>query len=438
MRFHLSGALRCVFGLSAAWLVSPAVSHAQEAYASDCCDVTGCCDEVGSGCCDSVCDLGCGDGVGYKYGSSLAPGGGWFSADYILWQLDGDYVPPLVTSSPAGTPIVDAGVLGLPTTSILAGDDRIGDGWRSGFRLRGGVWLDCCQTIGIAGDYFNTGNDSYDYSRSQDPNTIVGRPFFNSETGEPDAQLVSVPNELDGTVTVRGSDNFQGAGIALQQNLLRCCDPCGCGPFCSLDVLAGYRYYQLDSSLWINEQLTVLPGTTQPLVPGTTISVHDQFDATNEFHGGEIGLVGRRGCSWWWVDGSAKLAIGSNRRTVTVSGQTINNVPGGGTAAFDGGLLTSSETNIGRYTDTSTVVIPEFRLGVGAQLTCNIGVHAGYNVILWGDVARAASHLPPGLAVDPRNLPPVQGGGGPEPAFPGITGSDLVAHGFDFGVDFTY
>ena len=59
-------------------------------------------------------------------------------------------------------------------------------------------------------------------------------------------------------------------------------------------------------------------------------------------------------------------------------------------------------------------------------------------MILWGDVARAASHLPPGLAVDPRNLPPVQGGGGPDPAFPGITGSDLVAHGFDFGVDFTY
>ena len=28
------------------------------------------------------------------------------------------------------------------------------------------------------------------------------------------------------------------------------------------------------------------------------------------------------------------------------------------------------------YTDNSTVVIPEFRLGLGAQLTCNIGVHA--------------------------------------------------------------
>lgn len=434
MRFDLSGALRCAVGLSAL-LAMPAMSHAGDFYASEGCGVGG------FGCGDTICDLpescGCGDGVGYQYGSRLAPGGGWFSADYLVWQLDGDYVPPLVTSSPAGTPIVDAGVLGVPGTSILAGDERIGDGWRSGYRFRGGVWLDGCQTIGIAGDYFNTGNDSYDYSRSQDPNTIVARPFFNTQTGEPDAELVSVPNELDGTVTVRGSDTLQGAGLSLQHNLLRCCDPCG-GAFSSLDLLAGYRYYQLDSSLGINEQLTVLPGTTQPLVPGTTISMHDQFDARNEFHGGEIGLAARRGCSWWWVDGSAKLAIGSNRRTVTIGGQTIEDVPGGGTATAAGGLLTSSDTNIGRYTDNSTVVIPEFRLGVGAQLTCNIGVHAGYNVILWGDVARAASHLPPGLRVDPRNLAFDPAIGGPDPAFPGVTGSDLVAHGFDFGIDFTY
>jgi hypothetical protein len=61
-------------------------------------------------------------------------------------------------------------------------------------------------------------------------------------------------------------------------------------------------------------------------------------------------------------------------------------------------------------------------------------VHAGYNVIIWSDVARAASHLPPGLEVDPRNIPPVQAGGGSAPEFPGIRGSQLVAHGFDFSV----
>ena len=85
--------------------------------------------------------------------------------------------------------------------------------------------------------------------------------------------------------------------------------------------------------------------------------------------------------------------------------------------------MTSEITNIGRYDDSDFVVIPEFRLGIGACITKWMSVRAGYNCILWSDVARAASHLPPGLEVDPRNLPPIQPGGGPEPEFPGIRGS---------------
>jgi hypothetical protein len=389
----------------------------------------GCGDAVGCGdvCCgDSVCDLG-----PVYAGSRL-----WVEADYLMWKLDGNYLPPVVTSSPANTLPANAGVLGLPSTTILAGDEVIGGNWRDGYRIRGGVWLDDCQTIGIGGDYFNTGRDGYDYSRSQDPSLIIARPFYNAETGLQDSQIIAQPGELDGTVNVRAYDELQGAGLNLRHCFWRCCNPCG--PSTQVDVLAGYRYYELDSSLGFSEFLTVLPTTTQPLVPGTTIDLHDQFDARNEFHGGEIGFVGRRTCSWWWIDGAAKMAIGSSRRTVTVSGQTINTVPGGGQATFDGGLLTSEVTNIGRYSDSSTVVIPEFRLGLGGQITRNWGVHAGYNVIIWNDVARAAAHLPPGLAVDPRNLPPVTSGGGPDPAFPGIRGSQLLAHGFDFGVEFTY
>jgi hypothetical protein len=55
-------------------------------------------------------------------------------------------------------------------------------------------------------------------------------------------------------------------------------------------------------------------------------------------------------------------------------------------------------------------------------------------LLLWGNVSRAADVLPPGLEVDPRNLPPVQAGGGDEPLFPGLGGSQLVAHGIDVGI----
>ena len=363
--------------------------------------------------------------------------GGWIGAEWLHWQLDGNWLPPLVTSGPATTPQADVAQLDDPNTQILSGDETVNDGWRNGYRLYGGVWLNCCHTWGIGGDYFNIGNDDYNFLGQPDSNLVIDRPFFNTETGADDAELVSVPDELDGTVHVNSSDNFQGAGLTLTHCLWRCCDCCT-GNESQIAGLGGYRYYQYDSDLTITENLTVLPNTTTPLVPGTTFFVQDRFRTRNEFNGGELGLQGYKQHCWWWVDGMAKVALGQNSRTVIVSGRTITDVPGGGTSDDPGGLLTSSETNIGSYHDSDFVVIPEFRLGVGALLTRCWSVHAGYNVIIWSDVARAASHLPPGLEVDPRNLPPVQSGGGSEPEFPGIRGSQLVAHGFDLSVSWQF
>lgn len=395
-----------------------------------------------TGCCDSdCCDVGCCDTVGC--GSTACGGGGgvpgfWVGGEYLVWRLNGTALPPLVTQSPSSTPIDEAGRLDDPSTTIIGGNNIVGGDWRNGYRVFAGVWLDSCRTWALGGDYFSLGSDDYDFLSPQSSGTIVTRPFFNTETGEQDAELVSVPNELAGTARVSAGDDFQGAGLTLQRCLYSCCDPCGCGPSTSIGLLGGYRYYEYGSALGITEDLLVLPGTTQPLVPGTTFLVQDSFMARNQFHGGEIGLQGRQIFGNFWWDGTAKIAIGSNRRVVTVNGQTIVTVPNGGTSEEAGGLLTSEVTNIGRYTDSSVVVIPDFRLGLGAMVTNHLSVRAGYRVIIWADVARAADHLPPGLAVDPRNIPPVQPGGGPDPIFPGIQGTQLVAHGFDFGVQFTY
>lgn len=363
--------------------------------------------------------------------------GGWFGGEWLHWQLDGNRLPPLVASGPATTPQADVAQLDDPNTEILSGDETVNDGWRNGYRLYGGVWLNCCHTWGIGADYFDMGNDDYNFLAEPDPDLVIARPFFNTELGQDDAELVSVPDELDGTVRVRSGDDFQGAGLTLTHCLWRCCDPCT-GSESQIAGLGGYRFYQYDSDLTITENLTVLPNTTTPLVPGTTFFVEDHFRTRNEFHGGELGLQGYKQHCWWWVDGMAKVALGRQSRTVIVDGQTITDVPGGGSTDEAGGLLTSSVTNIGRYHDSDFVLVPEFRLGIGALLSRSWSIHAGYNVIVWGDVARAASHLPPDLEVDPRNLPPVQSGGGSEPEFPGIRGSQLVAHGFDLSVTWQY
>lgn len=362
----------------------------------------------------------------------------WFGAEWIHWRLDGgDKLPPLVTAGPATLPIDEVARLNDPNTVILSGDDTVNDNWRNGFRVFAGVWFDCCRTHGVEFDYFDVGDDDYNFLSENDPNQVVGRPFFNTETGEDDIELVSVPGELDGTAHVNAGDSFRGAGVTFNRCLCRCCDPCCCTAH-EISGLAGYRHYEYDSDLTITENLTVLPGTQTPLVPGTTFFVQDRFRTHNEFNGCELGLQGMMKKNCWWVDGMAKIAVGIHHRTVTINGRTITTVPGGGTTDEEGGLLTSSVTNIGRYEDSDFAAIPELRLGLGRQLTSYCAVRAGYNLIFWDDVVRAGSTLPPGLRVDPRNIPPVQPGGGPDPAFPGFLGSELFAHGLDVSVMFEF
>jgi Putative beta barrel porin-7 (BBP7) len=395
------------------------------------------------------CDYGYGDGDGYDGGDGYMPCdgcppceplcepkrrcSGWFGAEYLRWKLDGNRLPPLVTAGPSNLPLADVAQLDDPSTVILSGHETANDDWRDGYRFVGGFWFDCCHTCGIGVDYFDIGDDDYNFTSPQDPSIVTGRPFFNTELDEDDAELVSVPNELDGTAQVKSNDEFKGAGLTLNKSMWRCCNQCE-GVTCGVTLLNGYRYYKYDTNLNITERLTVLPGTTSPLVPGTTFRVQDSFRTHNEFNGGELGLQLYKQRCWWWLDGMAKVAMGMQHRTVTINGRTFIDVPGGGTSLASGGLLTSELTNIGRYDDSDFVFIPEFRLGIGACVCKCCSVRAGYNCIIWGDVARASSHLPPGLQVDPRNLPPTQAGGGGDPEFPGIRGSQLVAHGLDASI----
>ena len=57
----------------------------------------------------------------------------WFQAEYLLWWIQGNPLPPLVTTSPEGTPQSNAGVLGAAGTGILFGDER--SRWRSTVRV---------------------------------------------------------------------------------------------------------------------------------------------------------------------------------------------------------------------------------------------------------------------------------------------------------------
>src|SRR5438105_10961923 len=59
----------------------------------------------------------------------------WASGEYLFAWVQGYRLPPLATTSPAGTAQGSAGVLGLPTTGTLFGGSMVTNDLRSGFRL---------------------------------------------------------------------------------------------------------------------------------------------------------------------------------------------------------------------------------------------------------------------------------------------------------------
>jgi hypothetical protein len=140
-----------------------------EGYNSGCCD-SGCCD---SGCCD---DVGCASCVG----SGRKCPGFWVGGEYLLWRLSGTALPPLVTQSPATTPLNEAGRLNDPNTTIIGGNNVVGGDWRSGYRLFAGVWLDPCQKWALSGDYFSAGSEREHHRNAalfQQPNGRRRRPI---------------------------------------------------------------------------------------------------------------------------------------------------------------------------------------------------------------------------------------------------------------------
>ena len=138
----------------------------------------------------------------------------WASGEYLLWWARGMQVPPLVTTSPSGTPANDVGVLGRPGTQILYGNGRILTDDTSGFRGRLGMWFDEPKDYGVGGEYLRMFTEREHFEASSDSNgePSLARPFFNinprDATGTPappareDAGIVSLVNVARGRVMV--------------------------------------------------------------------------------------------------------------------------------------------------------------------------------------------------------------------------------------------
>ena len=92
---------------------------------------------------------------------------------------------------------------------LAAGTPRIDNaGMRALERVEG--LLDDLATLVRRSVVHDVGDDDFNFTQGPNPNFVIGRPFFNTQTGLEDVQLISVLNELEGTVHVNVSDEFRG------------------------------------------------------------------------------------------------------------------------------------------------------------------------------------------------------------------------------------
>jgi len=352
----------------------------------------------------------------------------WFRGEYLLWAVKDAKTPPLVTTSPPGTPRAGAGILTTPGTTVLFGGPNVDLEERSGARFTLGFWFDSEQTCGLEASYFFLGDRTVNFNAGSNGLPILARPFFNASTGLEDAELVAFPGVLTGNIAVNVKSALHGADIDFRTNLWRgCC--------WRMDLLAGYRYLSLNESINIAENLVVPAGAP---FAGTNIGVWDNFGTHNTFNGGELGLDLELRQRRWSLNFLGKVALGSMHEVVNINGNTSFTVPMSTPIVQMGGLL-ALPTNIGHFTTDRFAVVPEVGVRLGYQITDWLKATVGYSFIYASDVVR------PGWAIDrvinTSQLPMVTG----TPALVGAArpiftpkNTDFWAQGLTLGLEFRY
>jgi hypothetical protein len=196
-------------------------------------------------------------------------------------------------------------------------------------------------------------------------------------------------------------------------------------------MLAGYRFYRLNDSVSITEDLTSLIEDS----PGEFL-INDRFATRNQFNGAEVGFVLEARKARWTAELLGKIAIGSNRQTVRINGSTVITGSDGDDGTYEGGLL-ALPTNIGTYNRNKFAVIPQLNANLGYNITPRLRAIVGYTLIYWSSVVRAGDQI--SLDVNETYIP--SGFETPEgPARPAFAwrNTDFWAQGINVGLDYRF
>jgi hypothetical protein len=377
----------------------------------------------------------------------------WFSADYLLWWIREQSVPPLVTAGSPNDPI-PAGlgqrrtvVISPQTFSSFSGGE-FDSGQHYGAKFTGGIWLNKSETVGIDASFF------YLVQKTASINggplgaifpVQIGRPFFDINTFMGEADNVAIPGRSVGSFATSVSNRLWSSDANFLWNM----GSCDC---IRLDVMVGARYAELDEDLKVGTA-TVNTDFANPSTLNVSVTRLDQFTTRNRFYGALIGAHTEIRCCRLFANFTAKAAFGQAEESVNIVGSSFLfnpatagtlpamgavGIPTAGNGTLAPGAIYAQPSNMGTFTQKKYAVACELNASVGYYVTSWMRFYVGYDLFHLNHVARPGDQIDPfvnGTVIPFRAF--LTPSGVPRPTFV-FRESDFWAQGINFGLDFRF
>jgi len=352
----------------------------------------------------------------------------WETFEYLLWWPRAASLPPLLIANRGP----EAPRLGGPNTQMLIGGRSINAPDVSGGRFTLGVSANESETLGFAVSYLFLGTRTVETSFTDVGNPRprqLARPIINAYTGEETSIPIAVPGEFSGRLEASSSIRATGWELSGVANL-------HATPSLRLNAIAGYRYFQLNEGLRIDQYSLIPSRAGWPSVLGI---MSDQFDTHNRFHGGQFGLQADFTAGPIFVEATGKVGLGQAVGVARISGQTVTLTPGLAMPVqyYPNGVL-GQISNTGRATRSAFAILPEAALRIGYRFRDRSRFYVGYNFLYLNEALRPGDQVD--RTIDAGQVPLILRGnniGSDRPVLP-LNSTDFWVQGLSFGLEYRY
>ena len=329
----------------------------------------------------------------------------WTETEYVAWHIKPYQKSiPLVVTAPGTS---EKSLLGKDASTVIDSGNRASQ-MRSGVRCILGYWFDDAQSYAAEATFlFLVVNPEEKHAASDGSpgSPFLAFPFFDATRQKESSKAIAQPGVFSGTANFRVSNymqgvEFNGVGRFFDVNsFVPRFTACG---EADLELLVGLRYWNF------REKLTFLTTNAGLQSPFFTSGTKDEFIASNQFYGAQIGA---KACYTWnkfFFDIKLRVAAGAMRKKIRIDGQLITDEFNllGVLTAFPYGYLTGP-TNSGRIVRTTMAFIPEVNANLGYDLFSWLRLQVGYSFLFTSKIWRAGDQL--SRQLNPEQSPALSG-----------------------------